>query len=167
MLGYVITDRRGVTDLLLSEVAATLHGLGWQLAGAVQCNHQTAPDRPCDMDLHVLTVNQVVRISQKLGPLSKGCRLDAAGLEHVVGLVNATLDAAPGLLIVNKFGKQEVEGRGFRLLIGRALSMGVPVLTAVSPGHAAGFQAFAEGMGEALPADAAAVLDWCQRQRAV
>lgn len=161
MLGYVTTDRRGVSDPLLYAVAARLRALGWRLAGAVQVNVETDPERPCDMDLHVLTGDTVVRISQNLGAYSKGCRLDPAGLETAVGLVEAALADHPRLMIVNKFGKQETDGRGFRPLIGQALAMGVPVLTAVNTEYLPGFEAFSAGMGTALPVDLSQVVAWC------
>lgn len=161
MLGYVVAEGRGASDLLLADVAATLHGRGWPLAGAVQVNENTDPGRPCQMDLHVLTGGAAVRISQDLGVLARGCRLDPDGLERAVGLVEVALTSSPKLLIVNKFGKQELDGRGFRPVIGRALADGIPVLTAVNACNLAGFEAFAEGIGTRLPADRAAVLAWC------
>ena len=126
MLGYIVAEGRGAGDLLLAEVAAALRSSGVPLAGAVQVNLDNDPSRKCDMDLHILSGQDVVRISQDLGALSQGCRLDPMGLENAVGLVAAALDKAPALLIVNKFGKQELDGRGFRPLIGEALARGIP-----------------------------------------
>ncbi|MDZ4094889.1 MAG: DUF2478 domain-containing protein [Paracoccaceae bacterium] len=164
MLAYVQGAGRGQADRLLWDLAARLRGMGWPLAGAVQINIEFDPERPCDMDLHVLDGREVVRISQNLGPLSKGCRLDAAGLEQVVGLAERALQGMPRLLIVNKFGKQEIDGRGFRPIIGQALAMGIPVLTSVNSGNLSGFEAFAEGMATALPPEMDAVLGWCLAQ---
>jgi nucleoside-triphosphatase THEP1 len=114
------------------------------------------------MNLHVLAGAEVIRISQNLGPAASGCRLDADGLERTVALAEAALAAHPDLLILNKFGKQEAEGRGFRPLIGEALAKGVPVLTAVRDTNRAAFDAFAEGIAEEIPAEAEAVLAWCR-----
>ncbi len=162
MLGYVTTEVRGHSDRLLAGVAARLQAEGWPLAGAVQVNGEQRGAQPCDMDLHVLTGRHVVRISQSLGPLSRGCRLDAGGLEQAVGLVEAGLHEGARLLIVNKFGKQEAEGRGFRPLIGQALTEGIPVLTSVNAGNLAAFQAFAGEVAEPLPPTDEAVLSWCR-----
>lgn len=161
MLAWIRGGERGAASLLLWDLAARLRAMGWPLAGAVQENLGLELGYACDMNLHVLTGPQVVRISQNLGPLSEGCRLDASGLEQAVGLVEAALDASPRLLIINKFGRQEVDGRGFRPLIGRALAMGIPVLTAVSEGNIDGFEQFADGMAEPLPPEMDAVLNWC------
>ena len=157
----------GARDRLLTALAARLGAAGWRLAGAVQINRESAPGRPHDMDLLVLTGAARVRISQRLGAQSQACRLDAGALERAAGLAEAAFDAAPGalpdLVIVNKFGKQEGEGRGFVPLIGRALAAGVPVLSAVGAANRAAFDAFAGGLAEELPADAEAVAAWCAR----
>jgi len=162
MLGYVMPEGRGAADALLREVAARLTAEGVALAGAVQCPATPDAQGRCGMELHILPGGAVVGISQNLGALSEGCRLDPDGLERAVGLVDAALDARPHLLIVNKFGKQEVEGRGFRPLIGKALAIDIPVLVALNQTNLAGFQAFADGMAERLKPEAAAVLDWCR-----
>ena len=163
MLAYITASDRGEGDRLLARVARCLQGEGIALAGVVQENTETAPDRPCIMDLRLLTDGRLIRISQSLGPLASGCRLDAAGLEEAAGLVSSALsNLRPGLLIVNKFGKQEVEGRGFRPVIVEALDLGVPVLTCVSHKNRDGFDRFVAGAAQVLPLDEAAVLDWCR-----
>jgi len=161
MLGYVVGAERGAVDNLMAEVAAHLAGRGWPLAGVLQINSETGASTRCDMDLQVLTLGTRVRISQRLGPLSRGCRLDPQGLEEAVGLVEHALDQGPRLLLINKFGKAELDGRGFRPVIGRALAAGVPVLTAVNQANLAGFESFLEGLGTALPPQAGSVIDWC------
>lgn len=165
MLGYVVSDGRGEGDRLLHAVAMQLRAAGLPLAGAVQTNVERNPARKCDMDLHILSGHDVVRISQDLGRLSRGCRLDAAGLERAVGLVGAALAERPALLILNKFGKQEIDGRGFRPLIGEALAEGIPVLTAVNTGNVDAFLGFAADLAEQLPADADAIMAWCRARR--
>lgn len=165
MLGYVIAEERGTADRCLAEVAHRLHAEGVAVAGAVQVNSDRGAVQACDMDLHVIGPARIIRISQSLGALARGCRLDPGGLEQAVGLVEATLDAGdrPRLLIINKFGKQEIDGRGFRPVIGRALAGGVAVLTAVNGAYLPGFRAFAGGMEEEVALDTGAILDWCRR----
>lgn len=164
MLGYVTGRERGEADAVLAEVAAQLRRDGVAVAGVVQLNEDFDPSRACHMDLHVLTGAEVVRISQNLGALSQGCRLDAAGLEQAVGLVAQALAAGPDLLIVNKFGKQEADGRGFRPLIGQAMAAGIPVLTAVNPGSQAAFDLFADGLAVRLTCSHDEILRFCNDQ---
>jgi len=165
MLGYIVSEGRGTADRLIREVAERLRAAGVPLAGAVQVNIDREADRKCHMDLHILAGDAVVRISQDLGAQSRGCRLDPDGLERAVGMAGAALAAGAEVLIVNKFGKQEAEGRGFRPLIGEALAAGVPVIAAVGAGNLAAFLDFAEDMAEPLPADAAATAAWALARR--
>ncbi len=162
-LGYVSTSERGRSDGLLAGVATALAAQGVILAGVVQINTEVDATRPCHMDLSVLGTEKTVRISQFLGVGSKGCRLDPAGLEEAVGHVERQLlGTRTQLVILNKFGKQEGEGRGFRPLIGRAMDMEIPVLTAVSSLNLTRFVNYAGGMETALPADHDSLLAWCR-----
>lgn len=159
-LGYLIAEGTGSAEPLLAGVAARLLAGGWRVAGALQVSGAGAR---ADMDLRILPGGDRVRISQCLGPQAQGCRLDPGGLEAAVGRVEAALAAArPQILIVNKFGKVELAGRGFRPLIGRALAGGIPVLLSVSAEALEGFLAFSAGMGARLEARPDEILGWCR-----
>lgn len=160
MLGYVTEEGAGRADALMAGVAARLAARGWTLAGAVQHNLGQASDGRCHMDLQILDSDEIVRISQDLGPHAKGCRLDTGALETAVGLAEAGLAKAPRLVIVNKFGKQEIDGKGFRPLIGRALAEDVPVICAVGKTHIDGFRAFAGEFASSVAPDEDAILAW-------
>jgi nucleoside-triphosphatase THEP1 len=159
-IAYTMTAGRGDLDLLLAEAAAAARAAGLRVAGAVQTN-STRPDcHRCDMDVEVLPDGPVIRISQSLGPGARGCRLDAEGLETAVAEVARRLTAKTDLLIVNKFGKHEAEGRGFRDVIAEALALGVPVLVGANGLNRAAFLAFAGGLAEELPPTADALAGW-------
>jgi hypothetical protein len=108
----------------------------------------------------VLPDGPMIRISQSLGPGSKGCRLDPAALEQAVALVSAGLETKPHLMVVNKFGKHEADGRGFRPVIGDAMMRGIPILTGVNRLNHDAFLAFSQGMAERLPAEPEALDQW-------
>jgi hypothetical protein len=162
MLAFVSAPDRGEGDLLLTRVARRLSEAGVVLGGVVQLNTEVDPNRPCQMDLRLLTDQSVVRISQNLGRNSSSCRLDTSGLEEAVGRVEAALLAAPPqILILNKFGKRESEGRGFRPVIAQAVALGVPVVTSVSAKNRNAFHLFMGGTATALGQDEDAVIAWC------
>lgn len=163
MLAFFTGEGHGVTDRRLAAVAGRLEAEGVRLAGTVQVNLERADDPRCDMELRILGSDQTVRISQELGRGARGCRLDTDGLERAVALAERGLGAAADLLIVNKFGKHEAEGRGFRPLIAQGLALGLPVLTAVNRSNLAAFLAFTEGVAEELPAEHEALAGWCRR----
>lgn len=163
MLGYVTGAGTGEANRVIAEVARDLGARGWRLAGFWQVDVPRAGRRR-EMTLRPVDGAAPLRISLDRGTHARGCRLDAGALEQAAARVEAALraDPPPRLLVVNKFGKLEAEGRGFRLVIGEALAREVPVLTSVNDGERAAFAAFLGGLGEALPPDPAAVARWAE-----
>jgi len=152
---------RGDTDLLLYGLATRLTGQGLRVCGTVQINSERADAGPCDMDVKILPSGQVLRISQTLGRASRGCRLDPNALESAVGLVEAALANGADLLIVNKFGKHEAEGRGFRNVIAEAVARDIPVLVGLNGLNTPAFDTFTDGSATRVEADKDALWDWC------
>jgi nucleoside-triphosphatase THEP1 len=163
-IACVAAEGRGAVDLLFQEVAARLAAEGWRLAGAVQVNCGRDDVEHCDMDIRVLPEGGIYRISQQLGRGSSGCRLNPDALERAVAEA-AGLWERPDLLIVNKFGKMEGEGRGFRDLIARAVAEGVPVLIGVNGLNRDALEVFLGGPAPLVAAEVGAVLDWAAGQR--
>ncbi len=168
MLAYVHSTGRGDDDLL-AEVAQALQAQGMRLAGAVQRNSADGTECCSRMELVLLTGRTTdpspIGISQRLGGGATGCRLDPDGLERAVGRIAAMIaaeGAAIDIVVVNKFGRQEAEGGGFRPVIAQALSAGVPVLTKLSPDAAPAFAEFAGDLAEELPPERSALIDWCR-----
>ncbi|WP_417809162.1 DUF2478 domain-containing protein [Thioclava sp.] len=150
---------RGDADLLLGRFAQRAIAAGLRVCGTVQVNTERAKSHACDMDIQVLPDGPVLRISQALGAGSRGCRLDPAALETAVHAVADGLEGAD-LLIINKFGKMEAEGRGFRTVMAEAVALGIPVLTGLNGLNEAAFARFAEGYAQALPPTIDALCDW-------
>lgn len=159
-IAYTMAQSRGGTDLLLGEVATALAALGLRTCGVVQINTDRADSHRCDMDVRVLPDGPTLRISQTLGALARGCRLDPGALEQAVELTAQALDAGAGVLIVNKFGKHEAEGRGFRDLIGVALARDIPVLVGVNELNKQAFFDFAQGCAQGIAPVADQLVSW-------
>lgn len=162
-IAYTTAPGRGDTDLLLFGLARRLIGQGLRPCGTVQINSERECDGPCDMDVQVLPDGPVIRISQSLGQGSRGCRLDPAALETAVAQVSATLAEGGDVLIVNKFGKHEAEGRGFRPVIAEAIERGIPVLVGLNPLNAPAFVEFTGGLAEEVAPDPETLLAWIGR----
>ena len=160
MLAYTMSDKRGDLDLVMLGLSEKLEDAGWKTAGLVQINSDCGDDRPCDMDVKVLPDGPVLRISQSLGKDSRGCRLDMNALETAVGRVTQTLSAQTDVLLVNKFGKQEADGRGFRNVIGTAVGLGIPVISGVNALNREAFLSFSDGCATQVPTDVDALFDW-------
>jgi hypothetical protein len=160
-LAYVTLQGRGRIDALIAEGATNLTAEGVRLVGTVQSNIERLNRSKCDMDLMILPNGPVVRISEDRGDLARGCILDSGALEQTVVAVQQRLTGAE-VLIVNKFGKRESEGKGLVPVIAEALELGLPVLIGVNGLNLDAFLAFAGEAAVALPAEPRTVADWCK-----
>ncbi|SDD86614.1 DUF2478 domain-containing protein [Ruegeria marina] len=162
-IASVMAHGRGATDRLLSGVVARLTEDGVRVLGALRLSEPGNAGGHCDSDLWLLPDGPVMRITQDLGPGSVACRMDAGALEDAVGLATARLiEQGADLVVLNKFGLSEAEGRGFRAMIAEALARGIPVLIGVSETHRPAFWRFADGLATDLPPEVDAVLGWCR-----
>lgn len=158
-IAYTFSTQRGHTDLLLYRLAEDLRRRGLRPAGVVQINSERADGQPCDMDLKVLPDGSVIRISQSLGAGAKGCRLDAGALEGAVASVRSALTSAD-CVIINKFGKREAEGGGFRETIAEAIALDLPVIVGLNELNSEAFHSFSEGWAIELQADLQDLSSW-------
>ncbi|MGE0768508.1 MAG: DUF2478 domain-containing protein [Hyphomicrobiaceae bacterium] len=121
LAGHVM--RRLVTKLVASGVSC---------AGFLEHDEPPQPGRArCDMFIENLATGARVKISEDRGPLARGCHLDASMLATAIEAAREALEESPDALVINKFGKTEAEGAGFRSLIADAVGLGVSVLIAV------------------------------------
>ena len=74
--------------------------------------------------------------------------------------VASAIDQGADLVIVNRFGRQEREGKGLSYLIERALSADIPVVIAVPSHRFADWIRFADGMSVKLRCNRAALDSW-------
>lgn len=160
LLAAVRCDQ-GDVDSLLREVERALSAEGRHVQGVLQTQGLSNGECFCaDMDLQVIGADRSFRISQSLGPGSRGCRLNSGALADCAAFLEQALTAETELLILNRFGRGESEGKGFRDLIGAAIAAGVPVLTALRPAYAEAWTAFGAEMACELPLEKEAVLAW-------
>jgi nucleoside-triphosphatase THEP1 len=160
-LAFIHARTPGSIDATLRDVAAELVRQGRRLAGVVQEPVATGARHRCDMELIELASGWRLPVSQTLGAGSTGCRLDGVAITAVAAMVEADLASrGADLLILNRFGKIEAAGRGFRPLIASALQRGIPVLVGVNDLNRPAFDAFAADLAVELPDLPAAVLGW-------
>jgi nucleoside-triphosphatase THEP1 len=162
-LAYIMSPSRGGTDPLLAEVARQLKLRGLRLCGTVQVNTEREGSQHCDMDLMVLPDGPAFRISQNRGNWARGCRLDAGSLETAVDNVARSVDHGTDLMIINKFGKHEAKGRGFRSVIAAALDRETPVLVGLNALNREAFDKFSGGLATELSGELASILEWADQ----
>ena len=147
-------------DEIVAGIAQRLRDDGYALAGAVQHNIDET-GRPCsDMRIEDLSTGKLMDITNPQP--GTGCRLDATALEDVAGIIAGGLERDVDLVILNRFGKQENGGNGFRAMMEHAVAREIPLLTVLNGVHRPDWDSFASGMASTLPPDATAIEHWCR-----
>lgn len=131
---------------VMRSIASHLMTRGVRCAGFVQRDVERPGHCRCDMLLEDLTTGTAIEISENRGREARGCRLDIDALLHTTMLTRRALETSPDLLVINKFGKTEAEGGGFRPILAEALESGVPVLIAVPWRNIDSWRRFAGGL---------------------
>jgi hypothetical protein len=143
LITAIIYSDSDAADRALRALALELMERGHRLAGLVQHNQQRPARSRCDMVLEELAGGDLVPISQDRGPHARGCALDVGQLLAAMQLVRTQIAARPDLVILNKFGKTEAEGGGFREVIADVIEAGLPLLIAVPWRNIEGWREFA------------------------
>lgn len=155
-------------DALLHAFARTLAARGLRIGGVVQSRPAAATACHCaDMTLVSLASGRRFPVSQPLGPGSTGCRLDFGTLAQVAQGLLSEIEMGLDLLLLNRFGKAEAEGRGFRDVIAAAIARETPVLMALHARNLPDWTRFTEGEAPLLAPDETALHHWLAEGRGV
>jgi nucleoside-triphosphatase THEP1 len=143
---------------VLREFAADLKARGMRAVGMVQAG------ACADSSLSAVLVHsgETLLLAQDFDPAAKGCRLDLGRLQNAGAQVADAIEAGADLVIINRFGKREQNGKGLGYLIDKALAADIPVVIAVSGDRFADWIKFAGGMTVKLPCDRDALDSWWQ-----
>lgn len=153
----------GYPAAAFEALVARCRKAGLSLTGVLQHLWDAAPDRRCDVILEDLATGRRTAIFENRGAGASGCKLDESALTDVAARIEPALRASPDVLILNKFGKAESEGRGLRDLIAVAIEFDVPVLIGVPKGNLPLWRSFAGDLAMELAADIGEVERWADR----
>src|SRR5262249_59876198 len=123
----------------LRDFAADLNAHGYRAVGLVQVGHCA------DSSLSAVLVHsgEKLLLAQDFDTRASGCRLDTDRLHNAAEQIASALESGADIVIVNRFGKRERDGKGLVHLIERALKVDVPVVIAVSSSRFAEWIKFA------------------------
>ncbi len=127
----IVYANEAYPDAIFRALVSRCRALGLSLAGVLQHQAFEGADRRCDVLLEDLTSGHRTVLFEDRGAGARGCRLDESALAEATARVEGSLENAPHLLVLNKFGKVECEGGGLRDLIACAIDRGIPVIIGV------------------------------------
>ncbi|MDB5633983.1 MAG: hypothetical protein JWR49_2838 [Tardiphaga sp.] len=157
-LAALVYDKDQDPDAVLRDFAADLNNRGLRAVGLVQLGHHGL-DAP-QLSAVLVHTGEQLRLFQDLGAGAKGCKLDVGQLLDAGTQVASAIDEGADIVIINRFGRQEREGKGLSYLIERALSNDIPVVIAVPSHRFAEWIAFADGMSVKLHCDRESLDAW-------
>lgn len=139
---------------------------GLTLAGVLQHQVCTAPDRRCEMVLEDLITGHRTAIFEDRGSGAAGCRLDEGALAEATARIEGNLGASVDLLVLNKFGKAECGGGGLVDLMASAMDRGIPSVIGVPRSNLEAWRNFAGDFAVELSSDIAEIGHWLETLRA-
>ena len=125
-LAALVYEQHQDPDEILRDFAADLNARGYRAVGLVQLGHHCL-DAP-KLSAVLVHTGEELQLFQKLGACATGCRLDVGQLLDAGAQVASAIDQGADLVIINRFGRQERDGKGLSYLIDRALSADIPTL---------------------------------------
>jgi nucleoside-triphosphatase THEP1 len=148
-LAALVYDEHQDPDSVLRDFAADLNARGFRAVGMVQAG------QCADSSLSAVLVHSGERLllAQDFDPAAKGCRLDIDRLQSAAARIANAIESGADLVVINRFGKRERDGKGLSYLIERALNADIPVLIAVANHRFADWVKFARGMSVKLACD--------------
>jgi hypothetical protein len=157
-LAALVYEQDQDPDEILRGFAADLNAQGYRAVGLVQLGHHCL-DAP-KLSAMLVHTGEELQLFQDLGTCTAGCRLDLGQLLDAGEQVATAIDRGADLVIVNRFGRQEREGKGLSYLVERALSADIPVVIAVPSHRFADWIKFADGMSVRLRCNRRSLDTW-------
>jgi nucleoside-triphosphatase THEP1 len=157
-LAALVYEKDQDPDAILRDFAAELNSGGFRVVGMVQSG------QCADASLSAVLVHtgEVLALAQDATSPASGCKLDLGRLQNAAARVADAMADGADLVIVNRFGKRERDGKGLSRVIERALDADIPVVIAVSSQSFPEWIKFADGMSVKLHCERASLEAWWQ-----
>jgi hypothetical protein len=156
-LAALVYEQDQDPDRILRDFVSELNARGHRAVGIVQLGHHGLDASLSAMLVHT---GEEFQLFQDLGACAAGCRLDVGQLLDAGQRIASAIEDGADILIVNRFGRQESEGKGLSYLVERALSADIPVVIAVPNHRFADWIKFADGMSVKLHCDRRSLEIW-------
>lgn len=152
ILAAIHYERDFDINAMLREIVDTLRRCKVRVGGVLQ-DAKWLPNEGCAR-LHIVDIltGHSECITQNRGTEAQGCKLDPRGLAAISYRISDAIASKADLIVINKFGRAESEGRGLLSCFAEAVIAGIPLLTTVREPYVAQWSAFHGGLAVQLPA---------------
>ncbi|NVK17347.1 MAG: DUF2478 domain-containing protein [Methylocystaceae bacterium] len=146
----------------LREFAENLVNRGWHVAGLVQEQAYDSDGQKIGLDAIDIRTGQHLPLSRpsKEDLETGSCGFDVRLLSETTRVLRAAMDAPADLLVIEKFGEREQDGRGLADEIVSAAMAGIPTLVAVPSSALEVWNEFSGRLGSLIPHDITSLANW-------
>ena len=156
----VVYGRDDDPDRLFVDFTSDLCRSGVRPVGVIQSGRSCRAEEP-KLRVVMLPGGETFRlVADKENYDGGGCRVDDQRLGELADRLTAAIGDGPDLVVINRFGRAEAEGRGLVKPIAQALKADIPVLIAVPERRFFDWIRFSDGMNVRLPCRREAVDRW-------
>lgn len=156
-LAALVYERHEDPDAILFAFATDLTARGYRAVGLVQRGHHRLNAGLSALMLHS---GEELQLLQDIEACPSGSRLDTGRLREASAQMEHAIEQGADVMIVNRFGRQELAGNGLCSLIDRAAVADIPVAIAVPAHRFAGWIKFVGGMCVKLRCEREALDEW-------
>ncbi len=156
----VVYGRDDDPDRLFIDFTDDLYRSGLRPVGVIQSGRSCRTEDP-RLEVVILPGGETVGLVADMQDChAGGCRLDDRRLSALAERLAAAIGDGPDLVVINRFGRAEAEGRGLIKPIAQALKADIPVLIAVPERRFSDWIRFSDGMNVRLPCRREALDRW-------
>jgi hypothetical protein len=160
-LAAIVYTARDDPDRLLLEFVGDLRRAGRRALGLVQLGRNPFCDSRI-IRLLQLPSEEVVSLHHDPASGARQCGLKSERLVGTAGAIAAAIGAGADLVVINRFGRLEAEGKGLIDLIRRAGEADIPVLIAVPEHRFEAWTKYSCGMSVRIACNRRALNRWWQ-----
>ncbi|MDV7338989.1 DUF2478 domain-containing protein [Terasakiella sp. A23] len=146
----------------LRDFATTLQKRGWHVAGLVQELAYDETGEKIGLDAIDIRTGEHLPLARpsKEDREHGTCGFDVGKLSETTKVLRNAMNAPADLLVIEKFGEREQDGRGLADEIVEAAMAGIPTLVAVPATALETWNEFTGRLGSLLPHDVTSMWDW-------
>lgn len=161
-VGVLLYDTTTEVDAVLVAAVARIRARGIAVGGLLQRFGERLSNGKRSMWIDDIASGRSIRLDRPRGPGAIACMLDPDALAQAACMLQRAIARGPELVVVNRFGNAEADGRGMRAEFADAICSGAAVLVAVRFSLLNDFEGFLGGPAHLLLPSAETISAWAE-----
>jgi hypothetical protein len=161
-VGVLLYDTSIEVDQILAAAVAQIRERTIAVGGLLQHFGERLANGKRSMWMEDIVTGTLIRLDRPRGPGATACMLDPDALAQAACILQRATASGAELLVVNRFGNAEADGRGMRSELADAICSGSAVLVAVRFSLLNDLEGFLGGPAHLLLPSPAAITVWAE-----